>query len=98
MKDTSYFKYDFNIVFYRKSQMLLEKEWEIVKVTGKGKLWKDCAIYTRYSKGFSLVPSYGSGSQNKPYLFKLESVGVPDKKNSYKIKALSEKPGNKNFM
>lgn len=42
--------------------------------------------------GFSVLPSHGSESQNKPYLFKLGLAGVSKKKkNSCKTKALSKK-------
>lgn len=57
--------------------MLLEKEWEIFYVSGKKKTQKK--NFTECIISLSLLPSQGSWSQNKTYLFKLESVGVPNK-------------------
>ena len=77
MKDTSYFWNDFNIVLWWKSQ-ILKQECEI--------FWQEGTVEelccTECIVGISAVPSHGSRSQNKPYLFKLESVGVPNEKNS----------------
>lgn len=77
MKDTSYFKYDFNIVLCGKSQMFLEKERERFCASGQKKMWKNCLV--RVHCRFLSSAFQGSRSQNKPYLFKLEPVGVPNK-------------------
>lgn len=67
---------------------MLEQEGEIL---GQKSTLLYRVDYKRLSSAFPWKPS-----QNKPYLFKLESVGVPNERKQ-KIKAVSEKPCNESF-
>lgn len=62
-----------------------------MRYSDKKKMWKDFAIPSALQASQQSLSMEAGLKTNHIYL-NLESVGVPNEKNSYEIKALSEKP------
>lgn len=75
--------------------MLLEKECKIVSISGKKKMWQN---FTRLSVLCASHLPVEADLKTNPIYLNWSQWEFPMGKHCCKIKALSEKPQNKNFI